>query len=406
MDSRSNYSLYNISADLPSVYVGARVSARNRMAVPRPVLPPTTRLAYRSLIAIISIQFFGNQMAGSFWLVYLVSPPHALAFEFGVLVWLIAFGVATLMVLALSTGHPIRASTSMTLGMLTVAIGHVSFVLFPPLWAVFVAGLCFGAYVPAFWLSMNCLLVRETHRDNRAGRLAGLTAAFTTTGVAAPILGGYIADVAGYGVLFVAGCTIVLGNLVIVRRIVPPSASFAFSIDIRGTHPRTVLALVGQGGVDGLLIVGAPLGSFLFTRNSFELGLLFSLFSLSAGAAAVVLGSLSDRVRTRSPFLLSGPLLSVPACVLAFAVRDLGVFAMAIGWLYLTSAIAPSFIYTILVDRMEDSVPKVTASREFALNLGRAASILAGLSVLALGGDVYALFLLVGGVILLEALAR
>jgi len=376
------------------------------MAFIRPVLPPTSVLAYRSLIGVIAVQFFGNQMAGSFWLVYLVSGPQALAFEVGVLVWLIAFTVAALAVLALSNGRPIRAGTSITLGILSVAVGHFSFVLLPPLAAVFVAGLCFGMYVPAFWLPMNCLLVRETHRGNRAGRLAGLTAAFTTTGVVAPVVGGYLAAVAGYSILFSAGGAIVLGNLVLVRLVVDPTNSFAFSIDLRGTHPRTVLALAGQGGVDGLLTVATPLGSFLFTTDSFELGLLFSLFSLAAGVTAVVLGRLSDRTKTRGPFLLLGPVLSVPACLLAFAVRDLGTFAFAIGWLSLTAAIAPSFIYTILIDRMEDSVPTATASREFSLNLGRAVAIMAGLSVLALGGDVYSLFLLVGGVILLEALAK
>lgn len=377
------------------------------MALARPVLPPETGgLAYPALIGLISIQFFGNQMAGSFWLVYLVSPPQALAFEVGVLVWLIAFGVAALTALALSNRRDIRVRTCMMLGILSVAIGHISFVLLPPFAVVFVGGLCFGMYIPAFWLPMNCLLVQETHRGNRAGRLAGLTAAFTTTGVVAPILGGYIANVAGYSILFVAGCAIVLGNLILVSQVIDPSESFAFSIDLRGTGRRTVLALGGQGGVDGLLTVATPLGSFLFTRNSLELGLLFSLFSLAAGATAVVLGRVSDRVKRRSPFLLLGPILSVPACLLAFAVRDLGTFALAIGWLYLTSAIAPSFIYTILVDRMEDSIPTATASREFALNLGRSVAIVAALAILALGGDVYSLFLLVGGVVLLEALAK
>lgn len=376
------------------------------MAIVRPVLPPTLAVTYRSLIGIIAIQFFGNQMAGSFWLVYLVSAPRALPFAVGVLVWLVAFGVAALVVLVLSNGRPIRATTCMTRGILSVAIGHLSFVVLPPLAAVFIAGLCFGIYVPSFWLPMNCLLVSETHRGNRAGRLAGLTATFTTTGVVAPVLGGYIADVAGYWTLFLAGGAIVLGNLFVVRRVVDPSRTFAFSVDLRGTHPRTVLALAGQGGVDGLLTVATPLGSFLFTTNSFELGLLFSLFSLAAGIAAVVLGRISDRTKTRSPFLLLGPILSVPACLLAFSIRDLGTFAFAIGWLSLTSAIAPSFIYTILIDRMEDSVPRATASREFALNSGRAVAIMAGLLVLALGGDVYSLFLLVGGVVMLEAIAK
>jgi len=111
-------------------------------------------------------------------------------------------------------------------------------------------------------------------------------------------------------------------------------------------------------------------------------------------------------VKVRSPFLLLGPALSIPACLLAFFSRNLESFAFAIGWLSMTSVVAPSFIYTILVDRMEDSIPAVTATREFILNTSRTLALFAGLIVLASGGDVYALYLLVGGVILLEALAK
>ena len=169
---------------------------------------------------------------------------------------------------------------------------------------------------------------------------------------------------------------------------------------------RTGLAFSGQGGVDGLISAATPLGSVLFTSASFELGLLFALFSLAAGIAAVVLGRVSDRVRVRTPFLLLGPLLSVPACLLVYLVRDLGVFVFAIGWLSMMSAVAPSFIYTILVDRTETEITTVTATREFILNTSRTLALLGGLAVITLGGDVYALYLLVGGVILLEALAK
>jgi len=195
-------------------------------------------------------------------------------------------------------------------------------------------------------------------------------------------------------------------NLIRARRLVPPEESFSYFIDLRRMGSRTTLAFAGQGGVDGLLSVATPLGSFLLTKDSFALGLLFALFSLAAGIAAVVLGRVSDRVKVRSPFLLLGPVLSVPACLLAFVARDLGTFAFAIGWLSMTSVVAPSFIYTILVDRMEDSIPAVTATREFILNTSRTVALFAGLVVLAFGGDVYALYLLVGGVVLLEALAK
>src|SRR5439155_19103392 len=168
---------------------------------------------------------------------------------------------------------------------------------------------------------------------------------------------------------------------------------------------RTALALSGQGVVDCLISAATLLGSFQFPSASFDLVLLFALFSLAAGIAAVILGRVSDRVRVRPPFLLLGPILSVPACLLAYLVRDLGAFAFAIVWLSMTSAVAPSFLYTILIDRTEKEIPTVTATRELILNTSRTLVLLGGLAVLALGGDVYALYLLVGGVILLETLA-
>jgi len=367
-------------------------------------LPP--RRGYRELISVLAIQAFGNQMAGSFWLVYLVSPPQSLPFNVAIFVWVIGFGVAALAVIVMARGRPIRATTSMSFGLLIMVLGHVSFALLPPFAAMVAGGTAFGLYIPLFWLPLNSLIVRETHPANRAGRLAGVTATFTTTAVVAPTLGGFLADLSSYRVVFALSAIIVLVNLGFVRSLAQHDESFAFSISLRRLGARTALAFSGQGGVDGLLSAATPLGAFLFTTDSFALGLLFALFSLAAGFATAILGRVSDRVRTRTPFLLLGPLLSVPACFLAFAIRDLGTFAFAVGWLSMTSVVAPSFIYTILVDRSERDVPSVTATRELLLNTSRTIALLGGLALLTLGGDVFALYLLVGGVILLEALAR
>src|SRR5207245_174702 len=261
--------------------------------VSAPPAPPPVRVSqrfrYRELLGLVAVQSFGNQMTGSFWIVYLVS---LLDFRVATLLWVIAFLTAALGVLLMARGRPIPARTSMTVGLATMATGHFAFAFLPANWAVLVGGLAFGVYLPLFWLPMNSLLVRETSPANRAGRLAGVTATFTTVAVVAPVL-----------------------------------------------------------------------------------GLLFALFSLAAGIAAVVLGQVSDRVKARSPFLLLGPVLSVPACLLAFVSRDLGSFAFAIGWLSMTAVVAPSFIYTILVDRMEDSIPAVTATREFILNTSRSVAL-------------------------------
>src|SRR5256712_1630023 len=253
---------------------------------------------------------------------------------------------------------------------------------------------------------MISLLVREPSPANRAGRLAGVTATFMTVAVVAPVLGGVPSDTVGFSFLFSLGGLILAVNLIRAPRLVRREESFSYVIDLRRMGSRTALSFAGQGGGDGLLSAATPLGSFLLTTDSFALGLLFALVSLAAGIAAVVLGRVSDRVKGRSPFLLLGPALSIPACLLAFFSRNLESFAFAIGWLSMTSVVAPSFIYTILVDRMEDSIPAVTATREFILNTSRTLALFAGLIVLASGGDVYALYLLVGGVILLEALAK
>src|SRR6267378_7697294 len=350
------------------------------------------RRDYRALIAVLAIQTFANQMAASFWLVYLVSPPQSLAFPLAVWVWVIGFGVGACTVLGVARGQPNRATPTMTLGLGIMALGHVAFATLPPVWGMVIGGLCFGLYIPLFWLPLNSLIVSETNVANRAGRLAGITATFAITGVLGPILGGLIADVAGYRVVFGLAGAIVAANLVTVRGLAQVDEVHSFSVNFRRIGRRTSLAFAGQGGVDGLVSAATPLGSFLFTSASLELGLLFALFSLAAGIAAIILGRVSDRVRARTPFLLLG--------------RDLGTFAFAIGWFSITSAIAPSFIYTILVDRSESDIPVVTATRELVLNLSRTVALLGGLVLLAAGGDVYALYLLVGGVILLEALAR
>lgn len=374
-------------------------------AAEMPLRVPRNR-GYRELIAILAVQAFGNQMGGSFWLVYLVSPPQSLDFNVAIFVWVLGFGVAALGVIVMARGRPIRATTSMTSGLVIMVLGHFSFALLPPFAGMVAGGIAFGLYIPLFWLPLNSLIVRETRPVNRAGRLAGVTATFTTMAVVAPTLGGFLADHSNYRVVFALSGLIVIVNVVLVRSLAQEDESFAFSVDLRRLGRRTALAFSGQGGVDGLLSAATPLGAFLFTTNSFALGLLFALFSLAAGVATAILGRVSDRVRTRTPFLLLGPILSVPACILAFAIRDLGTFAFAVGWLSMTSAVAPSFIYTILIDRSERDIPTVTATRELLLNTSRALALLGGLAVLVLGGDVYALYLLVGGVILLEALAR
>src|SRR6266571_4366890 len=208
--------------------------------VSAPPAPPPFRVSqrfrYRELLGLVAVQSFGNQMTGSFWIVYLVSRP--LDFRVATLLWVIAFLTAALGVLLMARGRRIAARTSMTVGLGTMAAGHFAFAFLSANWVVLVGGMAFGIYLPLFWLPMNSLLVRETSPANRAGRLAGVTATFTTVAVVALILA---------------------ANLIRARRLVPREESFSYVINLRRMGSRTALAFAGQGGVDGLLSVATPL---------------------------------------------------------------------------------------------------------------------------------------------------
>jgi len=361
---------------------------------------------YRELLGLVAVQSFGNQMAGSFWLVYLVRPPQSLDFGVAVLLWFFSYLIAAVAVAVLARGRPIRATSAMIVGLLFVVLGHVSFVVLPPQAVIAVAAGGFGVYLPAFWLPMNYLLSRETKAANRAGRMAGVTATFTVVAIVAPVLGGLIAQSLGYRTLFLLGAAIVSVDVVFVRLLAQEEEAVAYRLNFARMGPRMSLAFSGQGAVEGILSAATPLASFMFTRAAVELGLLFAFFSLAASVTTVLLGRLSDRAKARAPFLLIGPILSVPAAIAAAVAPDLGSFALAVGWLSMATSMAPSFIFTIVVDRMEDAIAEVSATRELLLNTSRTIALGAGLALLALGGGIQGLYILVAGAVLLEALAK
>lgn len=378
--------------------------------LPVPSAPEAIRRrGLRELLLLLGIESFANSLAGNFWLVYLVSPPSSLPFPAAVSTWLLMYAVAVGAVYLYGRQRSHHATRSMVVGLVLLAIGHASFAILPPLGIILVASVCFGIYFPTFWLPLNVLLVRQTSASNRAARLALVTATFTTVAIVAPVLGGIIADRFGYPVLFGIGAVISASDIPVVRFLEQREETLEFRLDIRGTGTRAAIAISGQGAVEGLTAAATPLASYLFTSAALDLGLLFSFFSLLSGLAIWILGRVSDRVRRRAPFLLIGPLLSVPACILAATAKSLDTFALSVGVLSMTMNVAPSFIYTVLVDRMETSVPNLTITREVLLNASRAIASAAGIGLLLLIGSssaIYLLYFFVAVVILLESLAK
>src|SRR3989442_7680646 len=130
-----------------------------------PAPPPfrvSQRLRYRELLGLVAIQSFGNQMAGSFWIVYLVSEPQALAFDVAALLWVVAYLTAAVVVVVVARGPPIHARSSMTLALMIIAFCHFALAVLSAFWIVVVAGVAVRLYLPLFLLLMECLPLRET----------------------------------------------------------------------------------------------------------------------------------------------------------------------------------------------------------------------------------------------------
>src|SRR3989442_3839047 len=100
-----------------------------------PAPPPfrvSQRFRYRELLGLVAVQSFGNQMTGSFWIVYLVS---LLDFRVATLLWGIPFLTPALGGLLIARGRPIPARTCMTVGLATMAAGHVALPFLRVNWA-------------------------------------------------------------------------------------------------------------------------------------------------------------------------------------------------------------------------------------------------------------------------------
>src|SRR2546430_15510964 len=122
--------------------------------VSAPPAPPPFRVSrrrrYRELLGLVAIQSFGNQMAGSFWIVYLVSEPQALAFDVAALLWAVAYLTAAVVVVVMSRGRPIHARPRMTPALMIMSFCHFAFTVLPASWMVGVGGVPFGVLLPPF----------------------------------------------------------------------------------------------------------------------------------------------------------------------------------------------------------------------------------------------------------------
>ena len=366
---------------------------------------PTGRRRYTELLVLLGLLAFGSSATGSFWVVFLHevhgAPPAVIAALFGAA----AFAAAvTAMAMTLRGSVPATPTMVAGLGCLAAMQVALASVTTPALYPFF--SLLYGAYIPLFFLPWNTLIASETRARDRGAKLAGISLAFSVATVGAPFVGGLVAATWGFPALFLTGAG-VLGIAALFAAVTGrPAERVRLAWDPRRLGKGTTIAYAAQGGIDGVLWTAIPLTTLSFVQGEVELGALFSLFALTGGIFAVVLGRWSDRIRHRRWFITLGAFLPVPLAVAVGVAPTLGAFTVANGALSATLAIAPTFVNAMVVDRLEDEIGLVMQTREVILNLSRGVTSAAILSLFVLGIPVQLAILLVACLLPFEALAE
>ncbi len=354
-----------------------------------------TRRAFAGLFIIETMLAFGNTFAGSFNIIYLYN-------EMDMPIWagptylVIGFGIAVLVSLWMSWRPHMDPRNAIVFGLACLVVEYTTFLLVDNGWVIgFVVGIAFGLFYPFFWTPFNVLMAQMTQKKDRGVKYGVFFFVWPLAAFIAPFLGGLVIGFINYMALFLIGIGIIVSTAIVVvayRNYIPKDQVMRITPGVIGR--RNVVALLGEGGFEGVFWVDVTLVAYVFSQDEVSLGVLFSLFGLSAGLMGIILGKVSDKIQNRGFFLKLSALGSIPCIVLVSMSGTMEEYALSNGLLEFASFVLPVFLFAILTDTMEEKKNDSVLTREYFLDIGRTAGIAALMVCLYLGVTPQTCFLL------------
>lgn len=245
--------------------------------------------------------------------------------------------------------------------------------------SVWIAAILYGLVICYFWMVYNGLFFREEAHEKNATRSAYYYAIIYAIGVALPIAGILAINAGGFSALYLLAAVLSLPFLYLAFRQPTKAITFDFHKNFsEGKGYRTLAFLEGAISAAPLAII--PAVSVIFFPTPTGFGLFSAFFALAAVLAMVVLAKKSDALNKRKGFLI--PLSFATAMVLLAAIFS----ADPLQWAASTAVF--SFLYTlslplrnaVILDK-KNRPEAAMANREFLLNAGRVACIIAGIAL-------------------------
>jgi len=365
------------------------------------------RRAFAGLMVINVMLAFANTFAASFNIIYLFK-------ELDLDLWLgptylgLGFFISILISLWMSWKPHLDPRNAMVVGLGFLAVEYSSFLFITdPVVLSLTAGFAFGMFYPLFWTPCNILMAQLTQKSDRGVTYGAFFFVWPLVTFVAPFLGGLVIGYANYKLLFTLGIAIVaLTALVVVayRKYIPRDQVMRIRLSAIGR--RNIIAVLGEGGFEGIFWIDVVLVAYVFSTDEIELGALFSVFGLSAGVMAIIFGKISDKIQNRRLFSSASAIASIPCIILIYLATNLESYGFANGALEFASFVFPVFIFAILTDKLEETKNDSVLTREFLLDIGRASTIALMMVLLYFGFTPQECFLLAIPFLLMGAVAR
>lgn len=357
---------------------------------------------HKSLIVVQTLVAIANTLANSFALIFLVREGYSYL-ECAVFI-LVSVVVPMLLVAFASRTIVKNFSSSIVTGLASLAAYYVLLMSLDGWLLILLPPVLFGTYIVTFWVPYNALIMHITSRKKRGAIIGAYFLVFPLVAVLTPLLGGLIIESASYELLFGLGATIAALDIVYIsgfgvlrklrERIIVPELLQSLKINLVGKKQmdfdlkivdwRLRSALFAEGIQDGIFWIFVPLISFEFAKSELGVGGYFSLFAFWGAVMTVLLGYLSDRLKDRANIVRIGATFGAISVVLSSFAELPEHFASSMSVAYFWIAMIPSFLFTMLLDKLERFKKKGVVVREFLLNAGRTvgASIVVALLLL------------------------